>query len=198
MPVDWKNRVVFIHIPKCGGTSLENRYDLNHPENLYQEDFKAFCINGIHFAPQHFTWDIIVARHPEVADFPSYAVVRDPLEKLVSEYFYLKERFYLRPVVKFSEFKFFLWVLMTRKNMDHLLDQNQFLGPNTQVISLHELDEKITDLDALHKFESTVGLKRRNSGRQNSQRIADRLTKLTRMVCQLKYRTDYKKLQEYF
>lgn len=198
MPIDWKNKVVFIHIPKCGGTSIERRYGLNQPENLYEENFNAFQINGVYFAPQHFTWDIIVSKYPEAADFVSYAIVRHPLEKLVSEYFYLMKRLYKRPVIKFSEWRFLIWVLVSKKKRDHLLSQTDFIGPNTRVIPLDKLDETVPELDALHKYPLDNSYSPINKGVQNSRNLASDLTRLTKVVCLLKYRRDYKLLKDFF
>ena len=84
----FKYKFKFIHIPKTGGTSLEVVFDLQHENNLYQPGF-SHIINGVSFAPQHFTHNIIDHFKPECKDYFSFTVVRNPFTKIISEYFYI-------------------------------------------------------------------------------------------------------------
>jgi hypothetical protein len=71
MPISDKHKVVFIHIPKNGGTSVEKNLNM--------------------FETGHKNWSYYKSRYPDRwKNYESLAVIRNPFDRLVSCYNYAK------------------------------------------------------------------------------------------------------------
>lgn len=110
MPVNHELKVLFVHVPKTAGTSIEKMLDMSHGENFYtvgknkspifsQLDFSNFTdeeraeVEAKNL--QHCTYRELKKLLPEKVFGPEYArfaVVRNPYTRIVSEYVYLKLR----------------------------------------------------------------------------------------------------------
>lgn len=79
------NLLLFIHIPKCGGSSIEALLKKNsqHMSIFYADEKHEFPCN-----PQHFQYDLLRHLTPDIENTPSFAVVRHPLLRVISEYKY--------------------------------------------------------------------------------------------------------------
>jgi len=80
-----KNKnILFIHIPKTGGTTIENWLSEHGDMFFYDLEIPSF----LKCTPQHLTLDNIRFLFKSInADFV-FSIVRDPYEKLESEYFF--------------------------------------------------------------------------------------------------------------
>lgn len=107
MPISYQHKTIFIHIPKCAGTSIEKilgmaaQEDLFAYDHIYQlknvyvpkEKFSSeeytLCIAK---TPQHLTYrelkKIVPPTHFD--EFFKFTVVRNPYSRLVSEYNYVR------------------------------------------------------------------------------------------------------------
>ena len=74
--------VLFIHIPKCGGSSLEAvlKKHSQYMSVFYADENHEFPCN-----PQHFQYNLLRHLTPNV---PSFTVIRHPLFRIISEYKY--------------------------------------------------------------------------------------------------------------
>ena len=94
-----KHKFIFIHIPKCGGTSIEwallRNENVNAPENLKDlrdEDKQKYKIY-YNLPPPIFT----AAQHIGIGGYSggegyfTFAFVRNPWARFLSEYFYLQK-----------------------------------------------------------------------------------------------------------
>ena len=98
--ISLKNKYIYIHIPKCGGTSIEAR--------LADET----CIFKSGTWPHNFKFNnplnhctVVQIKeskvlHPNFDDYYLFTFTRNPFCRLVSEYFYLKDRLKLSNDVK--------------------------------------------------------------------------------------------------
>lgn len=126
-------RILFIHIPKTGGTSIENMLKKHTkmtffspipppnlkicPQHLQINDFRML-LNGCH-------WDW------------QFSIVRNPYDRIESEYHYTARMFYKNGgIANFSE-----WIINTIKNAqknksildNHLRPQSEFLDREVEI-----------------------------------------------------------------
>ena len=125
MPYINKHRLIFIHIPKTGGTSVEEYFGIRWPLDgtiLRSHDIHTF--DGINYFPQHFTSDIIKKHDPEKwSKYKKFTIVRNPYTKILSEYISTQKP------AKFdnAEFnKWLNWMLTVKK--DHHLPQHKYFS----------------------------------------------------------------------
>lgn len=128
MPISHKYKCIFVHIPKCGGSTIENFLDIARPECFYNaRDLKI--IDGVEYAPQHFTPGIIKEKLPQYFDnYLKFTFIRSPYHRVLSEYFW---RF--RHKTK-SQDHFERWIdeFYSTIDMDHKLSQYDYLHINDQ------------------------------------------------------------------
>lgn len=88
MPLFIRSKLLFIHIPKSGGTSIERLLEQKgDPAGLFTATGSIF-ING--HTPQHCTYRELEDLNLVTDDVRIFTVVRNPVERTLSEYFYLK------------------------------------------------------------------------------------------------------------
>lgn len=95
MPLYIKNeiQVLFIHIPKCGGTCVENNLTSSGwRQEFFIGDIKKSKLSSIRVPPQHFHSTIIQEIFDENKIDYILALVRNPFDRIKSEYFWRRER----------------------------------------------------------------------------------------------------------
>lgn len=75
-------KFIFLHIPKCGGTSIETAF--NAWTNTYSTNY--FYL-GKH--RQHFLLDEILDEYPKCSNYFKFSFIRNPFSRIVSEYNYI-------------------------------------------------------------------------------------------------------------
>lgn len=88
MPVHPRHRVVHVHIPKTAGTSIGRLFrDAGDFEWNNAHWYGQVVRDGHHVELQHLTWREICDRsNHEFDDFARFATVRDPYQRLISEF----------------------------------------------------------------------------------------------------------------
>lgn len=137
MPIYTKldKALLFMHIPKTGGTSIEDW--LKTQEKFKEYLFMKHPPNDLLCTPQHFTYATI-----ESLFFPiftkltyQFAIVRNPYDRIESEFFYRQKLGELR-IGKHPEKYFSSWVckiLKEAKTQPNLLDNH--LRPQAEFIT---------------------------------------------------------------
>lgn len=95
MPISHRLKVLFIHIPRTGGHSLERALEMRDSERIGQlcEDRHAlFGINDKERALHHYSLAELVSeklltKH-QLDNYFKFSFVRNPWDKMVSEYFW--------------------------------------------------------------------------------------------------------------
>lgn len=131
------NLVFFVHVPKTGGTSIEKALkDAGASVALlYGSRFEGFCKTTF----QHLNAEIYEKVIPPAFYDYSFAVVRHPFTRLVSEYYYRRKR-------GFAKRTFDDWLNRAMKNyrqnpyiMDnHFRPQVDFIRPGVEVFKLED------------------------------------------------------------
>ena len=105
--ISHQHKFIFVHIPKCGGTSVENFFGA-------WEDREEFCL-GVS-TRQHWTLEQIFNKYPDCKHYFKFTFVRNPFSRIVSEYFYIR---WLKPRCVIAEISFKEFCL----NLDDYLDK---------------------------------------------------------------------------
>lgn len=104
MPINYTHKILFIHIPKCAGTSVQTILETNTKGNFYTEQR---TLEDLAFLPkdrftdqeyricmsknrQHYTFkELTKILSPEIINnFKKISIVRNPYDRLVSEYYF--------------------------------------------------------------------------------------------------------------
>ena len=131
--ISLKHKFIFIHIPKCYGSSIEK--SLVDDSCIFRSD--AYPHNFIFRYPlNHCTLSNIERSkvlYPNFNKFYSFTFVRNPFSRLVSEYFYLKDRLELSKDIK----KELIYLAEQSKNGiwgNHCKDQHSFINDKINYI----------------------------------------------------------------
>ena len=109
MPIYRNHRLIHIHIPKTGGTAIEEYFheigDMTWgPESWIGRERR----NGRWYEFQHLSLpELQYLSNSEFESFDSFAVVRDPYSRLLSDYFWRQPHLQL-PVPEFPTLEAFL------------------------------------------------------------------------------------------
>lgn len=134
MPIDHKNRFIFIHIPKTAGNSIEVYFNLRKEENLWSRIPNT--IDGIRYTPQHYTASML-KNHPHTKDYfdnyLKFAFVRNPYERILSHFIW-KNEYYPENLPDATPESFSRWLDKLKINIDHLIPQYDFIYENNKCI----------------------------------------------------------------
>lgn len=144
MVYDNNKKIIFIHIPKTGGTSIENILGLIKKENGYG-------INNSKKAEQHFIWNdyINILGLKIYNEYYKFSIIRNPYNRLISEYFWSPVCGYIKNQ-NFNEFLNFVKDVIDNEKYnenifyDHFIPQYEFIVDNNDKLMV----------DKLYKFEN--------------------------------------------
>lgn len=123
MPIIDKHDLVFIHVPKCAGTSIER--SLGYKGNWKKKggDRKTWFGSSNGYELDHSTIKYLIENCNSYKDtYMKLAVVRNPYERLVSEYNFCK-RYGSRFIKNSNTFKEFVYELKDR--FDFVLENEE-------------------------------------------------------------------------
>lgn len=152
MPIFHEHNAIFVHIPKTGGTtvlrmfgyySVPNNDMFYHIDDLFEYD--------------HASAQLIKSRVPEKYNsFYKFTIVRNPYDRLVSEFFWKKKDHDIRTVdVKDLNFKQFVEHLYAnfdkmqsqiQREKSHLLPQSSFVLDDVEVFKFENMNECLDTL----------------------------------------------------
>lgn len=140
-----EKRILFIHIPKTGGTSIEKAMENLAPLNLCIRSIPSF----LKIPPEHFTYHNICALFDESFFDYTFTIVRNPYHRIESEYrmrsLLAQERFFK----ELPKFPFWLEQTLNQVNSDrniyanHLRPQIEFIGKKVNVFRYEDGLENI-------------------------------------------------------
>ena len=128
MPICYNNKLLFVHIPKTGGTSIEKALGVN---SLFSET--GSIIDGKVFSQQHFT--PVILKHilgEEYEGYIRFTFVRNPYTRMLSEYFWRV------PGANMSGFERWLTGWVKNMDSDHKLPQWMYLADDLHFVGRFE------------------------------------------------------------
>lgn len=87
MPLLLKHKHIFIHIPKCGGSSIEEKFQEIGDRPIFKNGSIAVINNH---TPQHCTYLELKKLNMIPEDYKVFTVVRHPFDRFISEFNYRK------------------------------------------------------------------------------------------------------------
>jgi hypothetical protein len=176
MPINRKLNLVFLHIPKAAGTTVEKILDMscksnfftidrNHGGNVnwislekFSEEEKQFCAAK---NMQHFTFlELKKILEPEFFNNAfKFSVVRNPYSRIISEYFFVKKIAGFNPLLTNIEvdcpsFSFFVktQLILPRLQRVHKFDGHL----ETQASFLLNENGDLSSINKIYKFETEM------------------------------------------
>lgn len=164
-------RIFFVHIPKTAGSAVTNylgkRFGIPIMSNktTFTGEYKQ---RGFVSPPGHFTADDLVEFLPEDLDF-CFAIVRDPLKRLISEFRYQKQG----DGRLTSDFSTWLRMMFAAAKVDpriyhnHIRPQSDFVPEGAEVFRLEDgFDGLIARLDEVSGARVDFGVERVNTSKK--------------------------------
>lgn len=164
MPISHNNRFIFIHIPKTGGTSIENYLNIRRlTKNLLRHSaFVKFQYNGTWYPLHHLPATIVKKIHPNYfKKYYKFSFVRNPYQRMLSLYVWLNEEKLqnLRNDSSDSDIilateQFEKWIdYFFKKNDYRNLSQTEYLysGKKLIVDEVYKFEDMHIELDRLKK-----------------------------------------------
>lgn len=140
MPINKEHNLTFIHIPKTGGDTVEKLFGLQKKECLWSDsgtlsEGRSVIIDGISYAPQHFTWKIIEEKKTKFyKDSIKFTFVRNPYTRILSEYFWLTKNKFFDPEV----FDYWIKNFLEKIDNDHKITQTEYVPKNIDFLGKTE------------------------------------------------------------
>lgn len=167
MPINRNKKALFIHIPKTAGTSIEKFFNMQNKNCFFQRKH-IHKINGIRFCSQHLRYVDMKERLDNIDDYFSFSFVRNPYDRMVSEFFYRGGNKKHKNINK--------WVkkFINRNDEDHCLAQYEFIcDENDNILvdflgSFENLNEDFSKLaDKLNLKKKKLPHERKTNVRKN-------------------------------
>jgi hypothetical protein len=168
MPI-FDNEVTFIHIPKCGGTSIEKFFETQNSKVSFLSRTSYTLVNN--HTPQHCTFREL--EHLGVLTDKIFTIVRPHIDRTISEYFYIKQH---RPNVamRYNSFDEFLDLFLNYDNTilfdNHNLPNSEFLVNYQGVIDKKIKIFNFYDINSIEQFLNRKGLNKIHEYKSNKDK----------------------------
>lgn len=198
MPVFQKDnkKILFVHIPKAGGTSIEHLFKKNGWNMTFFDGGGQYSVNSfMKCSPQHIHYEIInKIFRLESFDY-IFSFTRDPIDRLKSEYKWRKK--YLNETSNFNdwfEFTFSQFYNNPFIHDNHIRPQDDFLGPN---VNHFKIEDGINDgfKKFIHEIDPNFDLSVIPNVMRSSEKIALDLTEQQLSRVKTFYKNDFEKLK---
>lgn len=169
MPYKLDSNLFFLHIPKTGGSSIERCLGLDQLKGGYKFKYiknnkKIVCTSS----PQHLTIDVLEDAIENFKKFKHFTIVRNPYDRLVSEYHFsydcrLQNKVMLelkdKNIFLFKDFIKYIFLNLTENTRQVLFD-NHFVQQVKYVQS--DIKVKIFKLEEINKLEKWLQKQTKN------------------------------------
>lgn len=206
--ISHEHKVIFIHIPKCAGTSINEFIHPNLQNEFWKDDYRYKCLFGwcpkLNIHLQHATPKQLLENNLITSDqwnsYFKFAFVRNSWDRAVSDYFWLKND-------KKIDDNFSNYIQKTGLFKEVLTDKTQrtyrgdHLTPQYDYVTINDAPclDFVGDFSNLHKRMKYVAKKiginkpfreHKNKGVQNKNHYSKFLTKKDRDLITERYQKD--------
>ncbi|MEM7269076.1 MAG: sulfotransferase family 2 domain-containing protein [Pseudomonadota bacterium] len=157
--------IFFAHIPKAGGTSVEAYLEARFGPLRMMDMRPRGHKSSVFTTPTHLSAEDVAELLPQRVDY-SFAVVRDPLDRILSEYRYQKR------MTRTSRLSFSTWLRLALKGAqidprvydNHIRPQVDLIPEDAEVFRLEDgFDALIARLDEIEGKPSAAEMPRLNA-----------------------------------
>ncbi len=216
MPYLLEEKLIFIHIPKTGGTSIERFFEMINLDNFFSaswdQEITPFInrygsltkSKNIYFEPQHYTQDVLSDLILDYQSYFTFTFVRNPYTRLLSEYFWLKKIAKLPSPNQFDEVDFHNWCINYLKeiNSSHKIPQVSYLDNQIDFIGRYEkLNEDFKELISILCNKSEIFypyknryLPKKNTTPHDKELLKNQILRKTKKLIYRTYQKDFKLL----
>jgi hypothetical protein len=127
MPINLEKKILFLHVTKTGGTSIEYFFDMFNSDSLYNPK------NIYLFAPQHYPLEVLKKIIVDYDRLFKFCFVRNPYSRMLSEYFYSKKETIFDP----DDFHEWLIIFLSRR-IDHNELQSRYVDETINFVGRFE------------------------------------------------------------
>lgn len=159
MPIFLNNKLLFIHIPKTGGTSIEKFIEDNGDVMAFYTFSGSIFVNS--HTPQHCTYKEYESFNFLKSGMRIFTIVRNPEERVISEFFYIHK---YRPDIRkyFKNFEEYLQLFLSYENLtlfdNHNLSQYDYLKNQKGEIDMKIKIFKFFDHKEIENYLGMKGL----------------------------------------
>jgi len=177
MPYYKEKKLLFIHIPKTGGTTIENNISKNTPQTLYSgytNSLLDFPYNKKSLQHQFYTtiYKFRDKLHVNFDNIKIFSVVRNPYDRIISDLFWHKlinKNFTAEQVYNVIKNNY-----LDRNDLDNhnepqykfIVDENSELIKNIKIFRTETLNESNYDLSKFVGFN--INIKQKNVNKDYS------------------------------
>lgn len=155
MPISNTHKLCFVHIPKSAGSSIETALDMKHPELLYTEyKYKLYSV-----VAQHLHLAEICKECPQTESYDIFTVVRNPFDRLVSEYKYYKQNWWSREFHGINSFESFVDTVFYMSEEERIFKFDNHLELQSNFLNRPDLHVKIFKFENLSILEEWLSEK---------------------------------------
>lgn len=189
MPISNIHKLCFVHIPKCAGSSVETALDMKYPECLYTNyKYKLYSVTA-----QHLFLSEICKEITESEKYDIFTIVRNPFDRLVSEYKHYSKNWWAREFHG-MDFEKFAKTVFSLSKEERIFKFDNHLEP--QVDFLNRPDLKVN----IFKFEELKFLEEWLSEKTNKKIILPHERKTEKSNYKDFYKTEmiYEKVKHFY
>lgn len=124
MPINKQHKLLFIHIPKNGGTSIENFFNMMGNDSFYGGN--SITESGVLYSPQHLTPNLLQKYlGKNIYDtYFKFSFVRNPYDRVKSEFFWRQR---IGEINTDTDFKKWIFNFYSKIDNDHKLPQYRYI-----------------------------------------------------------------------
>lgn len=169
MPIDFSKKIIFIHVPKTGGSTISSRLKIPDGMHTLSRSRLRISVDGCFYTDDHIpAWIVKRLRPEEFKEYYKFSFVRNPYDRIYSEFvWYHSDRLSrINPQVSENPRNIENWNF-DNKPMDESIIKKQFdiwvrnyYSPidngrkHSQVFHLFDKQKTKILIDGVYKFEN--------------------------------------------
>ena len=161
--------------------------------NLFLPEFGTIEFEGTKFSLQHLTPEAVESLYPEFFGFESYAITRNPYEKAVASYCWLKTKRDNERFFRFRESRFVRWLNESAIlfDVDHTLPQSFWASHVDHQFDISEYSVVTEELSRRIGIPVQTKLKHAKKNKLNTKRVVKALSQRSLDAIYRVYEVDF-------